>query len=65
VADLSGVGTGELHSAQTAALYLTQFPAVVGAELAGQLLTVAQEIRAELETRPREGLIRHLREVIS
>jgi len=61
--DLANAGTGELHSALTAAQFLIQFPQVTGEDLAGQLKDVAKDIEAELETRPREGLARHLREV--
>jgi hypothetical protein len=60
VSDLSGVGTGELLSALTSALFLTQFPQVVGEDVAGRLGDVAAEIRSELDGRPKTSLARYL-----
>jgi hypothetical protein len=59
--DLTGIGTGELNSALTAALFLTQFPQVIGDDVAQLLSERAAEIRAELAMRPDNALTRYLR----
>jgi hypothetical protein len=56
--DLAGIGRGELNSALTSALFLTQFPQLTGDDLAVRLAELAEQIRAELDSRPTTGIAR-------